>query len=143
MEEIGQLRIFVPDEQFSIYQKLGRNFFSKNSQFFVYCAITGKRKGYKQSLKNKHELFQANTLSQHEWTVLKSIYYDDENVAGTYKDIITKAQDYASGGFEWLMNNEFRDFVHFDENYLLTGNETEFQIKLIDYTLNHKNEVPF
>jgi hypothetical protein len=144
MDEIGQLRIYVSEQHFPLYHRMGKTLFKQNSQFFTFCAMIGKRENQKLSVPNKHELCRAVTLSEHEWTLVKSVYYQETGQLGAHKEMTQLMEQYAHGGLTWLLENEFQDFVSLtDGQYYFNKEDHDIQLHLMEYTLRVNEEVPF
>lgn len=145
MDEIGQLRIFVSEQHFPIYQELGKTLFSQNSEFFILCAFVGNRLNEQMEFSKKQELCRAITLSDHDWISLKSLYFNKNGEMGTYKQITQGAELYAHAGLTSMLNTELEDYIMQDEagGYHLKGNLDELQMRIMEYVLKCKEEVPF
>ncbi|MDR7240494.1 hypothetical protein [Neobacillus drentensis] len=145
MDEIGQLRIYVSEKHFPVYQELGRTLFSQNSDFFIFCVFAGSRLNQAKEFSKKQELCRAVTLSEHDWISLKSVYFNNHGEVGTYKEMTQLAEKYAHAGITHMINNELKEYLIQDEaeRYRLKGNLDELQMQIMEYVLKSKEEAPF
>ncbi|OLS33855.1 hypothetical protein [Bacillus sp. MRMR6] len=145
MGEIGQLRIYVAEKHFPVYQELGKTLFSQNSDFFIFCVFAGSRLNQANEISKKQELCRAVTLSEHDWISLKSIYFNNHGEVGTYKEITQLAEKYAHAGITHMIDNKLMEFLMQDEaeRFHLKGNLNELQMKIMEYVLKSKEEAPF
>ncbi|RLQ93624.1 hypothetical protein [Falsibacillus albus] len=144
MSDIGQLRIYVDEQHFPLYHHMGKTLFQQNSQFFTFCAMIGKKENQKSLVPQKHELCRAVTLSEHEWTMIKSVYYKENGQLGSYKEMTQLMEQYAHAGLTQLLENDLQDLVSLtDGQYHFTKEDHDIQLYLMEYTLRVKDEVPF
>ncbi|MDO6654514.1 hypothetical protein [Anaerobacillus sp. 1_MG-2023] len=146
MDEIGQLRIYVSDEFFPLYHHIGKSLFQQNSKFFVYCAFVGKRLNAKSPVIKKQELCRAVTLTENDWNAVKGVYYADNGIMGSYKEMTNLMELYAQTGLSYLLQNVLYDHVaKNDQNqeYFFSSSDEDIQMELISYFVSLKEEVPF
>lgn len=148
MDNYGQLRIYVSKKYFPIFHEMTRSkLFTQNSEFFVLCAFIGEKINTRIPLKNRHELCRALTLSSYDNTALKALYLKQNKTLSNIKDIIEFAEEYANAGIMYLIEHVFTDEVikkENDEEYTLKpGLRQEIQMKMLNYVLSAKEEIPF
>lgn len=147
MDEIGQLRIYVAEKYFPVYHEVsGGNLFNQNSEFFILCVFVGEMNGRKEPIDKKQELCRAITLSDYDKTAVKALYLKHHHYLATFKEMIEYAEEYANGGFEWLLEEKLSDLLIQDGNGKWTLKdecEDELQLALMRYVLGEKQEVPF
>lgn len=147
MDNYGQLRIYVSKKYFPIFHEMTRSkLFTQNSEFFVLCAFIGEKNNTRIPLENRHELCRAVTLSTYDHTALKALYLKRNESLSNVKDIIELAEEYANAGIKYILENVFNDIILVDEEgkYVFKpGLGQEIQMKMFNYVLTDKEEVPF
>lgn len=147
MEDLGQLRIFVSEDDFSLYQQInGNKFFNQNSEFFIFCALIGEKNSSRIPLENRAELCRAITMNETDKTVIKSIYYNQNQALSNAKEMIRFAEEYANGGLRYLVEGLLSEFVvrNSDNSYSLKpGDENDFFLTLTKFVLKEIQVVPF
>lgn len=145
MDEIGQLRIYVAESHFPVYQELGKTLFTQNSEFFILCTFVGSRLNQQKEVPKKQELCQALTLTDHDWISLRSLYFNKKASFGTYKQIIQESERFAFVGMEYLLTNELKELVVIDDagKAHLNVNLEEVQLRILEYVNQQMEEAPF
>ena len=147
MEDLGQLRIYVSERYFPLLHELsGNNYFTQNSEFFLYCACVGEKYGRKEKLVKRHELCRAVTLTEYDKTIIKTIFYKQNDCLSNAKEMISLAEEFAEGGLSYLIEHVLNEYVEiYDDGtyHVKVQQGIELQYALSKFVLKELQEVPF
>lgn len=147
MDEIGQLRIYVSEKYFPIFHEIsGNQIFKQNVEFFLYCTFVGEKNGRKTPLEKRQELCRAITLTDYDKTAIKALFLKGCDKLSTFKVMVRHAEEYAIGGFEYLLEHVLADITFQDDRgvwNLKSSVHSELQLALMKYVLKERMIVPF
>jgi hypothetical protein len=141
------IRVKVSKDYLPFYKDLiKRRVFKQHSEFFTLCCSISGFKETEGDTKAFVELLQANTISDYQLTVLKSLIYKETNQILTGKELFSQAELLADKGFTYLIKHVLSDLIVIGtdgEISLMHGKEMDLQLKLSQFVSDELSTTPF